>query len=75
MVFSLEYNGDPRGPRATIRIMGGGEEILLSVVKLCGMEIPPNEALDTNGSLHLIIGYLLRTKCCRFGVIVPWLVS
>ena len=33
-------------------IMGGGEEILLNVVRSCGMGISPNVALDMNESLQ-----------------------
>ena len=41
-------------------ITGGGEETLLSVVRPCGMGVPPSEALDMSGSPHLTISYLLR---------------
>ena len=41
-------------------ITGGGEKTPLSTVRLYEMEIPPSEALDMSGSLHLTIGYLLR---------------
>ena len=44
-------------------ITGGGEEIPLSIVRPCGMEVPPSEALDMNGSLHLTVSYLLRIGC------------
>ena len=44
-------------------ITSGGEEIPLSVIRLCGMGIPPSEALDMSESLHLTIGYLLRIGC------------
>ena len=37
----------------------GGEETLLNTIRLCGMGIPPNEALEMNGSLYLTIHYLL----------------
>ena len=41
-------------------VISDGEEIPLSAVRLCGMGVPPSEALDMSGSLHLSIGYLLR---------------
>ena len=53
-----------------MRIMGGGEEIPLSAVWLCGMEIPSTGILDISRSLHLTIGYLLRIECGGVGVIV-----
>ena len=43
-------------------VIDSGKNILLSVVRLYGMEVPPSEALDMNGSLHLIIGYLLMNE-------------
>ena len=36
-------------------IMGDGEETPLSAVRLCWMEVPPNDTLDMNGSLQLTI--------------------
>ena len=44
-------------------ITGGDEETPLSVVRPCGMEVPPSEALDISGSPHLTIGYLLKIGC------------
>ena len=44
-------------------VTGSGEETPLSTVRLCEMGVPPSEALDMSGSLHLIIGYLLRIGC------------
>ena len=46
-----------------MRVTGGCEATPLSVVRPCGMEVLPSEALDTSGSLHLTIGYLLRIGC------------
>ena len=54
-------------------IMGGGEQILLSAVRLCGMGVPPSEALDMSGSPHLTIGYLLRIGCRDLESQVGWL--
>ena len=54
-------------------VTGGGEEIPLSAVRPCGMEIPPSEALDMRGSLHLTIGYLVRIECRDLGSQVDWL--
>ena len=42
-------------------VTDGGEETPLSAVRPCGMGVPPSKALDMNGSLHLTIGYLLRS--------------
>ena len=44
-------------------VTSGGEETPLSAVRPCGMEVPPSEALDMSGRLHLTIGYLLRIGC------------
>ena len=52
-----------KNQRALMGIMGGGNKTPLSAVRQCGMEVPPSEALDTNGSLHLTMGYLLRDEC------------
>ena len=54
-------------------VMGGGEETPLSAIRSCGMEVPPSEALDMNGSPHLIIGYLLRIGCRDLESQVGWL--
>ena len=42
--------------------MGGSNEIPPSVDRSCRIGIPPNEALNMNRSLYLIIGYLLRNE-------------
>ena len=68
MVFSYWYYSDFGGQRATIGITGGSEKIPLSIIKSCGMEIPPSGTLDMNGSLHLIINYLLRCERREFGL-------
>ena len=44
-------------------VTGGGEEILLSAIRPCGMGVPSSEALDISRSPHLTIGYLLRIRC------------
>ena len=44
-------------------ITGWGEKTPLSAVRLCGIGVPPSEALDMSGSPHLTIGYLLRIGC------------
>ena len=51
------------GQEATTGVTGGNEEKTLSVVRPCGMEVPPSEALDKSGSPHLTIDYLLRVGC------------
>ena len=48
---------------ATSRITSGDKETPLSAVRSCGMGVPANEALDTSGSLHLTIGYLIKVGC------------
>ena len=62
VVSPCQHYGDFGGQRATTRAMGGNEETPLSAIRPCGMEVPPNRALDTNGSPHLIIDYLLRNE-------------
>ena len=54
-------------------VTGGGEETSLSAVRLCGMGVPPSEALDMSGSPHLTIGYLLRIGCGDLESQVGWL--
>ena len=34
----------------------------MSVIRLDGMEIPPNKVLNLSESLHPIVGYVLRDK-------------
>lgn len=41
-------------------VISGGENTLLSVVRLCRMGVPPSMTLDISGNLHLTIGYLKR---------------
>ena len=38
-------------------IMDGGEELLLSAIRLCKMGVSPSEALNMSESLYLIISY------------------
>ena len=40
--------------------MDGGEETLLNAIRLSEMGVSTNETLDMNGSLYIIIGYLLK---------------
>ena len=54
-------------------VTGGGEEIPLSAVRPCGMEVPPSEALDMSRSPHLTIGYLLRIRYGDLESQVGWL--
>ena len=63
MVFLLRHHSNSEGPRGHHASHGDGEEILLSVVRPCGMGVPPTKALNTSGSPHLTIGYLLKVKC------------
>ena len=55
------------------RVTGGGEEIPLSAIRRCGMRVPPSEALDMSGSVHLTISYLLRMGCRDLESQVGWL--
>ena len=68
MVFPYQHCGDLGGQGTTIRVTGGGEETPRSVIRLCGMGIPPSGALDMNRSLLVIIGYLLRGEYEGFRV-------
>ena len=55
-------------------VIGSGEEIpLISAVRPCGMEVPPSEALDMSGNLHLIISYRLKIGCGYLESQVGWL--
>ena len=54
-------------------ITGDGEETPISVVRSCGMEVPPSEALDMSGSPRLTIGYLVRIGCGDLESQVGWL--
>ena len=45
-----------------MKVTSGSEETSLSVGRWWWMEVPPNEALDMSGSLHLTISYLLKDK-------------
>ena len=40
-------------------ILNHGEKTFLSMVRLCRMDVLPEEALDMSGSLHLTIDYVL----------------
>ena len=60
MVSSCQYHGEMEGEETIRKITDGNEKTSLNAVWLCRMEVPPNGALDLNGSLHLIIGYLLK---------------
>ena len=61
------------GQGATAWVTDGGEETPLSAVRPCGMDLSPNEALDTSRSLHLTMGYLLRVGCGNLEFKVGWL--
>ena len=50
-----------------VAVMGDGAETPLSAVRLSGMEVPPREALDMNGSPHLTIGYLSNGSVGTWG--------
>ena len=61
--------GEGQGP--PWEVMDGGEEILLSGIRLYGMEVLPSKALDMSGSSYLTISYLLRNEIEGIEVIVP----
>ena len=42
MVSLRLHYGDSEGQRAIIGIMNGGEETLLSIIRLCGIEVLPS---------------------------------
>ena len=54
-------------------VTGGGEETPLSLVRPCGMGVPPSEALDMSGSPYLTIGYPLRIGCGDLESQAGWL--
>ena len=56
-------------------VIGGEEEIPLSIVRLSRMEILSSEILITNESPHLTIGYLLKDEHGRLGIIISQLVA
>ena len=58
----LLEHAHPSDQKAIIEFTSGSEETPLNAVRPCGMEAPPNEALDMNGSSYLIIGYLLKSE-------------
>ena len=55
------------------RVMDGIEETPISVVRPCGMGVPPSEALHMSGSPHPTISYLLRIGCRDFEFQIGWL--
>ena len=55
----LMTRGEER-QRATIVVINGGKETLLSAVRPCGMEVPSSRALNMSKSLYLTINYLPR---------------
>ena len=68
---SYHHRGNLEGQGATMEVIGGGEEIPLSAVRLCRMKVSPNACLDMSGSLHLTIGYLLKNEYRGLGTQVP----
>ena len=49
------------------------EEPPVSAVRLCRMKVRLSEALDTIGSLHLFISYLLKVECGNLELQISWL--
>ena len=60
MVAVGQHCGDLDGHGAFIGIMYGGDEIPLSAVRSCGMDVTPRKALDMYESPNLTTPYLLR---------------
>ena len=60
MVALRQHRGDLDGHGAIMEVMHGGDGILLSVVRPCGMGVRPRKALDMYGSSYLTISYLLK---------------
>ena len=60
---------------AIIKIINGGEEISLSIVRPHRMEVPQSRALDICESLYLIVCYLLSNerKNLSLSPIIEWL--
>ena len=56
-----QYHGDLDSHGIIMEVTHGGGRILLSTIRLCGMDIIPSMALDMYKSLHLTILYLLKT--------------
>ena len=54
--------------KAYYRIIDGSNDTPLNIIKLYRMEVLPSEVLDISGSLHLIIGYLLRDEYYELGI-------
>ena len=61
------YN-DLGNQRSNIGVTSGSEETLPSAFRPCEMKVLPNETLDMNRCLYLIIGYLLKGEYGRLGV-------
>ena len=55
-------------PKSYYGIMDDGEVKSLSVIRLYGMGVSANGALEINQSLHLIISYLLKGEQRELGV-------
>ena len=53
MVALGQHRGDLDGHGAIMEVMHGSGRTLLSVVRLCGMEVTPKKALDMYGNSHL----------------------
>ena len=45
LVSLHQHRGDLKSQKVTIKVTGSSEETPLSMVRLCGLRIPPNRAL------------------------------
>ena len=62
-VVSLrQQHGNLGGHGITMKVIGGGGETLLSVIRLCKMNIISTVVLNMSESLHQIIPYPLKSK-------------
>ena len=62
MVFLCQHYANLSGQGMTIGIMGGDEETLFSMIRVCGMGVPPTRALNMSERPHLTIDYLLQRR-------------
>ena len=63
-----QHSGELSGHVITIETMHGNGRTLPNAIRLCGMNVTSNVALDMTGSLHQIILYLLKSEQGGFGI-------
>ena len=62
MVSLYQCYGNLGSHEVTMKVIGGGEDTLLSAVRPYRMDVSPNGALNMSESPHLIIGYVLNDE-------------